>query len=461
MLSINQRISKRLSKVISFICLSLVFYGLPLTSPLSGAITETTTEIIQEGGVFVPVVDATAPLEPVSELVESEPETMDAFLPDTGAITAISEESQAVEGHGTEVEGSAAEEEHSEEETTPEGAPSHLESGATQDYVVEGYSWTNFGYADYQQPVTARIDQSVFDILTNGTQAIIDTVTQALWTWDSVIPLSLQLISSGTAEIMIRALSASDFYARFGSSNYIAYAYYPSPGDGGDVFLNGGYVSAFGYLLLETLLHEFGHSLGLTHSGDSRDVMYSYISDEKTQLTTNDILNMQHQYPELAGPPPQGRPPVISTDFTSYTVVNSQTLSFTIRVNDPDGDQITLAVSGKMPKGATLTNNGNGTWTFTWTPNVKFPRNATSKDFSVTFTATDSTGQSTSITIRITVLKTAPGGGSMVGKFLTSPSPFYAVPWMGVASYVTREVGDPKKKNSGTAGGKRVKVRKP
>lgn len=89
---------------------------------------------------------------------------------------------------------------------------------------------------------------------------------------------------------------------------FIAHAFYPGSGLGGDVHLDfdeswdiengqGGDVSFF-----YTLLHELGHSLGLAHSSTTDSIMYPWYSDKRTfdretkELFDDDKWGIQQLY---------------------------------------------------------------------------------------------------------------------------------------------------------------------
>ncbi|MCP5058661.1 MAG: tandem-95 repeat protein [bacterium] len=74
-------------------------------------------------------------------------------------------------------------------------------------------------------------------------------------------------------------------------------------------------------------------------------------------------------------------PPTL-TPIGDRTVMPGQTLAFTVMAADPDGNTLALAATG-LPNGATLTDNGDGTASFSWTPAAN-QTGATNATFSVT-----------------------------------------------------------------------------
>jgi hypothetical protein len=81
------------------------------------------------------------------------------------------------------------------------------------------------------------------------------------------------------------------------------------------------------------------------------------------------------------------RPPVFMVLPEQY-VLEGDSLKLTVRVTDPDGDRITLAVTSK-PVGATFADNGDGTARFAWVPDFVGPNSADGSPVKVRFWAGD------------------------------------------------------------------------
>lgn len=75
-------------------------------------------------------------------------------------------------------------------------------------------------------------------------------------------------------------------------------------------------------------------------------------------------------------------PPTL-TPIGNRTVMQGQTLAFTVMATDPDGNGLALSAAN-LPNGASLTDNGDGTASFSWTPGA----NQTGS-FNATFSVTD------------------------------------------------------------------------
>jgi Putative Ig domain/Bacterial Ig domain/FlgD Ig-like domain len=108
------------------------------------------------------------------------------------------------------------------------------------------------------------------------------------------------------------------------------------------------------------------------------------------------------------------RPPVLSVPAT-LSLNEGATASFTLTASDLDGDHVTLSASG-LPSGATFTDNGNNTASFSWTPG-----STQSGTYTVTFTGNDGHGGVTSTTTVFTVIDVG-GGGNQAPNVSVTPS---------------------------------------
>ncbi len=87
-------------------------------------------------------------------------------------------------------------------------------------------------------------------------------------------------------------------------------------------------------------------------------------------------------------------PPPVVTPIGDQTVLVGEEVTFEVEATDSAGETIVLSAEG-LPDGATFEDNGDGTGVFTWWPGV-----TQTGEFTVTFIATDGTGQgSTTVTI--------------------------------------------------------------
>jgi len=116
--------------------------------------------------------------------------------------------------------------------------------------------------------------------------------------------------------------------------------------------------------------------------------------------------NTTGQYTVILGPPDIGPTPPILTAINNVTTYETNPTSFPISATDPNGDLVTLTASG-LPAGASF-NATNGSGIFSWTPAV-----GQAGIYSITYTATDPGGLSSSQTmsIRVNTLNDTDGDG--------------------------------------------------
>ncbi|XP_030293061.1 collagenase 3-like [Sparus aurata] len=150
------------------------------------------------------------------------------------------------------------------------------------------------------------------------------SIEKALQVWAKVTPLRFTRIYSGTADIMISfgRLSHGDYYPFDGPDGTLAHAFSPSSGIGGDAHFDDDETftlrSNRGYVLFMVAAHEFGHSLGLSHSDDPGALMYptySYRNPDTFVLPRDDVNGIQSLYgrnpdkdPGQPGPEPPTTP---------------------------------------------------------------------------------------------------------------------------------------------------------
>src|SRR5205807_1226803 len=93
------------------------------------------------------------------------------------------------------------------------------------------------------------------------------------------------------------------------------------------------------------------------------------------------------------------QPPVLAP-IPNQSVNEGQLLQFTVTATDPDGDTLSFA-GANLPTGATLTDNHNGTATFSWTPSFTQAGNYTNVMVTVTDSGTPPASASQSFTITV------------------------------------------------------------
>ncbi|XP_051766275.1 collagenase 3-like [Ctenopharyngodon idella] len=132
-----------------------------------------------------------------------------------------------------------------------------------------------------------------------------DSIKRALQVWADVTPLRFTRIYSGIADIMISFGSKyhGDAYPFDGPRGTLAHAFAPSPGIGGDAHFDDDefftFRSSRGFVLFLVAAHEFGHSLGLSHSNVPGALMfptYSFTDPDRFSLPSDDIRGIQSLY---------------------------------------------------------------------------------------------------------------------------------------------------------------------
>ncbi|XP_034082685.1 collagenase 3-like [Gymnodraco acuticeps] len=164
-----------------------------------------------------------------------------------------------------------------------------------------------------------------------------DSIERALQVWAKVTPLRFTRINSGTADIMISfgRQSHGDYYPFDGPGGTLAHAFAPSPGIGGDAHFdedeNFTYRSNRGYILFMVATHEFGHSLGLSHSDDAGALMYpvyTYRNPDTFILPRDDVNGIQSLYGPNTGKDPsveEPQPPTTPDACDSTMVLDAVT----------------------------------------------------------------------------------------------------------------------------------------
>ncbi|XP_006834015.1 PREDICTED: matrix metalloproteinase-27 [Chrysochloris asiatica] len=156
-----------------------------------------------------------------------------------------------------------------------------------------------------------------------------EAIQKALEVWSKVTPLIFTKISKGIADIMIAFRTrVHGWCPRYfdGPLGVLGHAFPPGPGLGGDTHFDedeNWTKDGEGFSLFLVAAHEFGHSLGLSHSNDQTALMFpNYVSMDpsKYPLSQDDISGIQSIYgglPKVSAKPKETTVPhVCESDLT-------------------------------------------------------------------------------------------------------------------------------------------------
>jgi len=206
------------------------------------------------------------------------------------------------------------------------GVKDNIGHGATarrkKRYVLQGSKWrvNDLTYRVSKYPSTTRLSKLEVD----------ETMKTAFKLWEDVTSLRFIRRSSGSVHIDIRfeKYAHEDGDPFDGPGGTLAHAFFPQYG--GDIHIDDSEywtIDSFkGTNLLQTVAHEIGHSLGLSHSDVRESQMAPFYRgwDPNLKLEKDDILAIQALYGE--NQPKPTPPPTDAPSFSESTPTDNSLL---------------------------------------------------------------------------------------------------------------------------------------
>jgi hypothetical protein len=189
-------------------------------------------------------------------------------------------------------------------------------AGTLLAYVTNGHAW---GVSS----VTYKINPTnIFSISDADLIAMISTTT-AKWHDQSTASFAYAYGGTTANTAMVNDGSNSIFFRNDTNGGYIAETWWWYDGTGhlvdfdvvfhealGPMYLTSALCSGSAIAMDHTVLHEFGHGLGLAHSADATAIMgpSANYCDTRTTLTADDIAGVEFLYPPSGGSTGGGGP---------------------------------------------------------------------------------------------------------------------------------------------------------
>ncbi|XP_053550621.1 matrix metalloproteinase-25 [Bombina bombina] len=182
-------------------------------------------------------------------------------------------------------------------------------------YVLSGSVWP-------KKKLTWRVDSFPVSLTQDLTRALL---SRALFVWGQETQLSFSE-TSGEADLRVGFVDGShgDGYPFDGPGGTLGHAFYPGGPSSGDTHMDADeswtYNDDKGTDLFAVAVHEFGHSLGLSHSSAENSIMMPYyqgtVGDPgRYRLPPDDVMGIQTLYGKKVSSPEAKPPHPIPTHY--------------------------------------------------------------------------------------------------------------------------------------------------
>jgi hypothetical protein len=224
-------------------------------------------------------------------------------------------------------------------------------STKVKSYATVGHSWGTSQVVYYVNPSNLFVSDS----------AAIWAFQTAAAAWHDQTGANIQLVYGGTTNGSSLTLNGkNEMFFRNDASSYIGETYWWYDGTGrlvdADMVLHEGYTyfagsgCSNGIYIEDVAVHEFGHVLGLAHSGVAGATMEpsmpGYCDTTQLTLESDDISGIQSLYPGSPTSQAPAAPSGLAVSINSASPSSSLVVSWSDNANNEDGFRIERSTDG-------------------------------------------------------------------------------------------------------------------